>query len=141
MAITIKIKNMFILWPNNLISDKYSEITAHVQNEICTRLFISVLVKAKVWGQHKWPPQRDKMKVLVVQSCPILCDPMDCSPPGSSVHRIFQARILEWVAILLSRGHSWPRDQTWVSFRKTEQLALPLLYYYYKGQNKFWLNP
>ena len=37
------------------------------------------------------------------QSCPTLCDPMDCSPPGSSVHGIFQARILEWVAIAFSR--------------------------------------
>ena len=39
------------------------------------------------------------VKVLVIQSCPILCDPMDCSPSGSSVHRILQARILEWAAI------------------------------------------
>ena len=51
----------------------------------------------------------------VTQLCPILCDPMDCSPPGSSVHRIFQARILEWVSISFSRGSSWPGDQTWVS--------------------------
>ena len=43
------------------------------------------------------------------------CDPMSCSPPGSSVHRIFQARILEWIAISFSRGSSWPRDWTWVS--------------------------
>ena len=42
-------------------------------------------------------------------------DPMDCSPPGSSVHGIFQARVLEWVAISFSRGSSRPRDQTWVS--------------------------
>ena len=42
--------------------------------------------------------------VLVTQSCPTLCDPMDCSLPGSSVHRIFQARLLEWVAISSSRG-------------------------------------
>ena len=41
-----------------------------------------------------------------------LCDPMDCSSPGSSVHGILQARILEWVAISFSRGSSWPRDQT-----------------------------
>ena len=41
--------------------------------------------------------------VLVAQSCPILCDPMDCSPPGSSVHGILQTRILEWVAISFSR--------------------------------------
>ena len=46
---------------------------------------------------------------LLAQSRPTLCDPMDCSPPGSSVHGISQARILEWVAI------SFSRDQTWVS--------------------------
>ena len=45
-----------------------------------------------------------------------LCDPMDCSPPGSSVHGILQARILEWVAISFSRGSSWPSDQTLVSY-------------------------
>ena len=50
-----------------------------------------------------------------LQSCPTLCDPMDCSPPGSSVHEILQARILEWVVISFSRGSSWPRDQTQVS--------------------------
>ena len=44
-----------------------------------------------------------------------LCNPMDCSPPGSSVHGISQARILEWVAISFSRGSSWPRDQICVS--------------------------
>ena len=44
-----------------------------------------------------------------------LCDPMDCSLPGSSIQGIFQARILEWVAISLSRGSSWPRDRTQVS--------------------------
>ena len=47
--------------------------------------------------------------------CPTLCDPMDCSPPGSPIHGIFQARVLEWVAIFFSRGSSWPRDRTWVS--------------------------
>ena len=56
-----------------------------------------------------------KVKVLVIQSCPTLCDPMDCSPPDSSVHGILQARILEKVAILFSRGPSWPWDQTSVS--------------------------
>ena len=47
--------------------------------------------------------------------CPTLCDPMDCSPPSSSVHGIFQASILEWVALSSSRGSSLPRNQTWVS--------------------------
>ena len=51
---------------------------------------------------------------VFAQSCPTLCDPMDCSPPGSSVYGIFQARVLEWVAISFSRGSSQPRDRTQV---------------------------
>ena len=51
----------------------------------------------------------------VTQLCPTLCDPMDSSLPGSSVHGIFQARILEWAAISFSRGSSEPRDRTQVS--------------------------
>ena len=54
-------------------------------------------------------------KVKVAQSCPTLWEPVDCSPPGSSVHGILQARILEWVAIAFSRGSSQPRDRTQVS--------------------------
>ena len=52
---------------------------------------------------------------LVTQSCLTLCNPMDCSLPDSSVHGIFQARILEWVTISHSRGSSQPRDQTCIS--------------------------
>ena len=51
----------------------------------------------------------------VAQLCPTLCDPMDCSLSGSSVRGIFQARVLEWIAISFSRGSSWPRDRTRVS--------------------------
>ena len=51
----------------------------------------------------------------VAQPCLTVCFPMDCSLPGSSVHGIFQARVLEWVAIYFSRGSSQPRDLTWVS--------------------------
>ena len=51
----------------------------------------------------------------VAQSCLTLCDPMDCSLQGSSIHGIFQARILEWVAISSSRGYSRPRDRTHIS--------------------------
>ena len=50
----------------------------------------------------------------IAQLCPTLCDPMDCSPPGSSVHGILQARILKWVAKASSIASSWPRDQTHV---------------------------
>ena len=53
-----------------------------------------------------------KVKVSVTQSCPTLCNPMDCSPSGSSVHGILQARILEWLAIPFSRGSFWPKDRT-----------------------------
>ena len=52
---------------------------------------------------------------LVAQSCPTLCDPMDYSLPGFSIHGILQARILEWVTISFSRGSSQPRDRTRVS--------------------------
>ena len=54
---------------------------------------------------------------LVTQSCSTLCNNMDCSPPGSSVHGILQARILECVAIPFSRGSSQPRDWTHVSYK------------------------
>ena len=50
------------------------------------------------------------------QSCPTLCHPMHCSPPGSSVHGTFQGRILEWVVISCSRGSSQPRNQTHISW-------------------------
>ena len=52
---------------------------------------------------------------LVARLCPTLGKPVDCSPPGSSVHGFLQARILEWVAISFSGGSSQPRNQTWVS--------------------------
>ena len=55
------------------------------------------------------------MKSEVAQSSLTICDPMDCSLPGFSVHGIFQARVLEWVAISFSRGSSGPRDRTQVS--------------------------
>ena len=61
----------------------------------------------------KW--KKWEVKVLVAQSCPTFCDPMDCHPPGSSVHGISQASILEWIAIPFFRGSSHPRNQSQVS--------------------------
>ena len=58
---------------------------------------------------------KGKKESEVTQSCLTLCDPMDCSLPGSSVNGILEARMLEWVAISFSRGSSWPRDWTQVS--------------------------
>ena len=56
-----------------------------------------------------------KKEIEVAQLCLTLCNPMDCSLSGSSVHGISQARVLEWIAISFSRGSSWPRNRTWVS--------------------------
>ena len=62
------------------------------------------------------PDSSENLVCLSAQLCPTLCDPMDCSLPGSSVHGIFQAKILEWVAISSSMGFLSPtRDQTLVS--------------------------
>ena len=73
--------------------------------------------KPETWGQDGGEMLlRDARSVcLVAQSCPTLCDPMDCSPLGFSVHGIFQARIPLWVATAFSRVTSWPRDWTCIS--------------------------
>ena len=74
-----------------------------------------------------------KSESEVAQSCPTLWDPMDCSLPGSSLHGILQARVLEWGAIAFSRGSSRPRDRTRVScipggrFNLWATTAIPLL--------------
>ena len=93
---------------------------------ICFRFYSRKYVNAcygKVWGDWVKYKERKEEKgeeeelseSEVAQSCPTLCDPMDCSPPNSSVHGVFQARTLEWVAISFSRGSSRPRDWTRVS--------------------------
>ena len=74
--------------------------------------FLSLL--AILWNSaFKWVSEVKWSEIA--QSCPTLCNPMDYSLPGSSLHGILQARVLEWVAISFPRGSSWPRDQTWVS--------------------------
>jgi len=72
--------------------------------------------KQRHYFANKGPYSQSESESEVAQSqCPTLCDPMDCSLPGSSVYGIFQARVLEWVAISFSRASSQPRDQTRVS--------------------------
>ena len=69
-------------------------------------------------GRHSLislPPENTVDTFFLHSSCPTLCDPLDCSPPGSSVQGIFQARIREWVAMSSARGSSRPRDGTRVS--------------------------
>ena len=70
------------------------------------------------WVRKRSKRQRRKRKIIIrdiAQLCPTLCDPMDCSLPRSSVHGIFQAKVLEWIAISFSSGSSQTRDQTQVS--------------------------
>ena len=64
----------------------------------------------------------------VAQLCQTLCNLMDCSPPGSSVHEIFQARILGWVAIFYFRGPSWPGD--WIDISCLPSISWRILYPY-----------
>ena len=66
------------------------------------------------WGLKCFPLECSHVSVKSLQLCPILRDPMDCSPPGSSVHRILQAGTLEWLAMPSSKEYSLPRDWTHV---------------------------
>ena len=67
------------------------------------------------WSSNPNPGHTSTREREVAQSCPTLCDPMDCSLPSSSVHGIFQAIVLEWIAISFSKGSFQPRDRTRVS--------------------------
>ena len=87
-----------------LSSDPSLEIPKLLDSKLAARGAVPELLLSKVL--------KVKVKALVAQLCPTLCDPMDCSPSGSSVHGILQARIPEWVAIPFSRGSSRPRDGT-----------------------------
>ena len=72
-----------------------------VQRPKCKKM---QLIKVLEESMGECPYNLDVVVALLIQWCPTLCDPMDCSPPGSSVHGDFQARILKWVAISFSRG-------------------------------------
>ena len=84
----------------------------HLHNESLRNFSCSLLFMFK----HFWKKLNcNEVKIEVAPLHPILCDPMDCSLSCSSIQGIFQARVLEWVAISFSRGSSQSRDQTWVS--------------------------
>ena len=74
------------------------------------------------------------MIMFVNEPCPTFCDPMDCSPPGSSVHGILQARILEWIAMPFSRGSFQRRDRTRISCKAGK--FFPAKPWEYKGHLK-----
>ena len=89
-----------------------------------------------------WSLVATVVAVSVAHSCLTLCDPMDCSPPGLSVHGILQAKLLEWVATPFPRRSSQPRDQTWalphyrhkvwyILYHLSHQGSPGLFFYYY----------
>ena len=84
------------------------------------------------------------MRAKLLQSCPTFCDPMDCSLPGSSIHGIFQAKILECIAMPFSRGSSWPRDRTYVSY--VSCFGRQVFFFFFntrttwEAQNRPWLD-
>ena len=90
--------------------------------KITTSTNISTLIHFAV---KLFPLDTGVLMCPCAQSCLTLCDPMDCCPPGSPVHGILQARILEWVAISSCRRSSWPRDPTHLSW-----ISRQILYYW-----------
>ena len=77
--------------------------------------FTLIWTGASQKGILTWPKTLKTSTLEVAQSCPTLCNPMNCSLLGSCIHGIFQTRVLKWVATSFSRGPSWPRDRTQVS--------------------------
>ena len=85
---------------------KSRDITLSTKVCLVKAMFFQVVM----YGCESWTIKKAKSESEVAQSCSTLCDPVDCSPLGSSIHGILQARVLEWVAISF-----WPRDRTQVS--------------------------
>ena len=103
--------NSSIVWPK--VNNREEHSSTH-QQIIGLKIYIAWPCPS---DKTKLPPQSVSliMESKIFQLCPTLCNPVDCCLPRSSIHGIFQARVLEWVANSFSRGSSQPRDQTWVS--------------------------
>ena len=109
-----------------------NKLKISVHTKICLQMFITaVFTNVKIWKQtrgHSTGEIKNKLWCTcakLLQSCLTLCDPMDCSPPGSSVHGILQARTLEWVAMPSFRGSSRPRNGS-LSLLHWQAGSLPL---------------
>ena len=123
------IKPTFLMFP--ALAGRFFNTSTTWKGQILTRGIKHRFKHIGIWGEQVKMVSiqmflRDKLgltythsvqfgSVLVIQSCLTACDPVDYSPPGSSAHGILQAKILEWVAISISRRSSQPRNQTWVS--------------------------
>ena len=112
-----------ILINKDVFEPSYNDLkfTTWNRNYICTSVVILYLIYLHASHIKHWAVLSVSWRCMLLcvcvhaQLCPTLCDPLDCSPPDSSVHEIFQARIPEWVAISFSRGSFQPRDQTLIS--------------------------
>ena len=95
---------------------RITALVISIPSFFCSTL-TDIMIKYKPFSSYLRPPFLAFLLVPVlcvyVPSCPTLCEPMDSSPPGFSVRGIFQARILEWVAISSSRRSSQPRIESW----------------------------
>ena len=123
--------NTFLCWWTlgcfyvlDIVSSAAMNVGVHVS--LWTMLFSGYLLRSGIAG----PCACKHAKLL--QACLTLCDPMDCIPPGSSVHGSLQARILEWVTMPPSKGSSWPRDQTHISY--VSCIGRQILYCWATGQ-------
>ena len=102
-----------ISYPSVYLCDTWCPLSLHIFMKV--HIVRAMVFPVVMYRCTSWTIKKAESESEVAQSCPTLCDPVDCSLPGSSVHGIFQARILEWVAISFSRGSSRPRDRTLVS--------------------------
>ena len=116
----------FLNWRNDLPHDKAKIISMPLGVDVWHRPFVCLCsnpAEPALWSREsfydRWivqlPWASTALNPKVAKLCPTLCDPVDCSPLGSSVLGMLQARVPEWVAIPFSRGSSQPKDQTWVS--------------------------
>ena len=130
IGITVQPSFIYIWWDKSGSLERLWEGDQYVGSWLVSALVISICGEetgaGMDWGRkcawnvtlsHSWAHRelwrKDEWQVSdITQLCPTLCDPMDCSLPGSSVQGIFQARVLEWVDISFSRGSSRPRDLT-----------------------------
>ena len=142
----INLNRLFVTCIFTKQTNKFDRYPSHNQQKQAEETILSV----KCWTTNWEVPRNTGISifflflthglwyiVLVTKLCPTLCDPMDCSLPGSSVHGIFQARVLEWVAISFSRASSWPRDRTciacigrWTLYHWATKEAWILIYSY-----------
>ena len=121
--------------------------------DLCVPLTYPIIVVTFVWAIHYSLALQDAPGTSCLFPAPVLCmhakllqlcltlrDPMDCSPPGSSIHGILQAKILEWIAVPSSRGSSWPSD----GIRVLESVIFPRrpCSFYWKmiSETKIWIS-